>query len=237
MEAFLGLVAAGRIRPGELITHRFAFGEAQRAYEALSRERPVAIVLSYPRPAATTYETAADRTRRPRPPPRRGEAALRADRGGQLRHREDHPRPDRGGLQPGRVASASGFSAESARQRFEFESPPAGPEAVLDGGRPRPGGDRDPARLARRVGRRGARARVAVYVEKPLALDWEELAAVRAHCGASARLCSSASTDAMRPAARELKLLPGPRLMSYASTPARCRPSTGPTTSSSAAGD
>ena len=49
MEAFLGLVASGRISPGELVTHRFEIGEAKQAYKALKSQRPVAILLSYPR--------------------------------------------------------------------------------------------------------------------------------------------------------------------------------------------
>ena len=54
---------------------------------------------------------------------------------------------------------------------------------------------------------------VAVYVEKPLALDWEQLAAVRAALEASAAPLFVGFNRRYAPAARELKLLPGPRLM------------------------
>ena len=66
MEAFLGLVAAGRISPAELVTHRFEIGEAKQAYEALKSERPVAILLSYaaawPRPHRARQAIAPRRT-------------------------------------------------------------------------------------------------------------------------------------------------------------------------------
>ena len=64
------------------------------------------------------------------------------------------------------------MSAESARQRFEFESSGAGPEAVLDGG------DVDLVVVATphdshaQLVVEALRRDVAVYVEKPLALDW-----------------------------------------------------------------
>jgi predicted dehydrogenase len=57
-EAFLGLVSEGKVTPKELITHRFPFDEALKAYdlfEGKSEEKYLGIVLDYPqnqRPAA-----------------------------------------------------------------------------------------------------------------------------------------------------------------------------------------
>ena len=49
MQAFLDLVAAGRISPARLITHRFSIAEAQRAYEVVTGSEPyLGIVLEYP---------------------------------------------------------------------------------------------------------------------------------------------------------------------------------------------
>jgi predicted dehydrogenase len=56
MEAFLDLVAAGKVTPAALTTHRFAIDDALRAYELLEgkpQERFLGIVIDYPqdRPA------------------------------------------------------------------------------------------------------------------------------------------------------------------------------------------
>src|SRR2546430_12483308 len=72
MQAFLGLVADGKVRPSELVSHRFPFSEAERAFEALEGEEPVVgIVLAYsgedggaPAPSPTPKPTRA--SRRPR---------------------------------------------------------------------------------------------------------------------------------------------------------------------------
>ena len=50
MQCYLDLLAAGRIDPSKLTTHRFALGEAQEAYSLLSQREMdrVGIVLSYP---------------------------------------------------------------------------------------------------------------------------------------------------------------------------------------------
>ena len=214
MEAFLGLVASGRISPGELVTHRFEFGEAKQAYEALKSQRPVAIVLSYPRPAETSP---ARHAIAPRRTPARAAAKPRFGLigAGSFATARIIPGLIAAGMQPGRVTSASGLSAESARQRFEFESSAAEPEAVLDGG------DVDLVVIATRHDSHAQlvvaalRRDVAVYVEKPLALDWDELAAVRAALAASAAPLFVGFNRRYAPAARELKLLPGPRLMHY----------------------
>jgi len=52
LEGFLQLVAEGKVDPLALVTHRFAIAEAPRAYEMLAddREHPLGIVLSYPSP-------------------------------------------------------------------------------------------------------------------------------------------------------------------------------------------
>lgn len=50
MEAFLGLVAAGKVKPRELITHTFGFDDALKAYDIItkkSQEKHLAILLKY----------------------------------------------------------------------------------------------------------------------------------------------------------------------------------------------
>ncbi len=49
MEAFLALVADGKVTPKRLVTHRFAIAEAERAYELMESGAPhLAILLTYP---------------------------------------------------------------------------------------------------------------------------------------------------------------------------------------------
>ena len=53
-EAVLGAMSAGQLDPTPLITHRFDFEEAPRAYEALTNAAPsIGVVLRYPEPAAS----------------------------------------------------------------------------------------------------------------------------------------------------------------------------------------
>jgi predicted dehydrogenase/threonine dehydrogenase-like Zn-dependent dehydrogenase len=64
MEAFLDLVAAGRVRPSSLITHRIPIAEAERAYQIVTGEiaEPyLSIVLEYPR-VAPAMQTRVDLT-------------------------------------------------------------------------------------------------------------------------------------------------------------------------------
>lgn len=52
MEAFLDLVAAGRVTPSKLVTHRFPIEDGLKAYELLESktEKYLAILLTYPQP-------------------------------------------------------------------------------------------------------------------------------------------------------------------------------------------
>jgi predicted dehydrogenase/threonine dehydrogenase-like Zn-dependent dehydrogenase len=55
IQAFLDLVAAGKVTPSRLTTHRFAIDEALKAYDLLggkTGERSLGIVIEYPVPAA-----------------------------------------------------------------------------------------------------------------------------------------------------------------------------------------
>ena len=66
MEAFLALVADGKVTPKRLVTHRFAIAEAEKAYELMESGEPhLAILLTYPKPPAGEIE----RSIRLAPPP------------------------------------------------------------------------------------------------------------------------------------------------------------------------
>ena len=54
MEAFLGLIEEGRVTPKAYVTHRFAIGEAEKAYELMERGEPhLAMLLTYGPPPQT----------------------------------------------------------------------------------------------------------------------------------------------------------------------------------------
>jgi predicted dehydrogenase len=229
LSAFLSLVAEGKIRPSELITHRFPLGEAERAFEALEAEETVfGIVLSYPGtedegpvPAAASRREAPAQPGMVSPAAKRPQAGLRDGRrlgvigAGSFATGTLIPGLVRAGFEPVAVASASGLSAESARRRFGFETAHARAEEILSRD------DLDLIAIATRhdshaeLVARALDAGLAVYVEKPLALDWDQLALVR-----DAQLRSGASllvgfNRRYAPLATELRRLPRPRLMAY----------------------
>src|SRR5258708_29696197 len=48
MEAFLALIAEGKVTPKRLVTHRFPIAQAEKAYELMERGEPhLAMVLTY----------------------------------------------------------------------------------------------------------------------------------------------------------------------------------------------
>ncbi len=62
MEGFLDLVASGAVQPSRLVTHRFPIAEAERAYQVVTGQTPepyLGILLEYPRVAPADAPTAA----------------------------------------------------------------------------------------------------------------------------------------------------------------------------------
>jgi predicted dehydrogenase len=58
-EAVLGLMSAGSLRVQPLISHRFAIADAVSAYDLLANQNPLGVVLRYPAPAPGEAEPAA----------------------------------------------------------------------------------------------------------------------------------------------------------------------------------
>ena len=130
MDAFLGLVADRRIRPAELITHRFELSEAERAFEALeAEETAVGVVLDYPGEGNGGPVPAAPPAR-PRARARKG-GRVGVIGAGSFATATLIPGLVSAGFEPVAVASASGLSAESARRRFGFETAHARAEEIL----------------------------------------------------------------------------------------------------------
>jgi predicted dehydrogenase len=116
---------------------------------------------------------------------------------------------------PAAVASAGGLSAEDLKRRFEFDSSHSDPDELI--GR----GDIDLVVIATRhdshadLAARALTAGIAVYVEKPLALDGAGLARVAAAQAASGAPLVVGFNRRYAPLAAQLRELPGPRLMGY----------------------
>ena len=220
MSAFLGLVADGVVRPAELVTHRFPFAEAERAFEVLqSEETVVGVVLKYtapaeaeePKPDVPAAPAAAERWC----PPATAQPGFALIGPGSFATATIIPGLVRAGLRPVSVASSSGLSAESALRRFEFASAHSDPREAFE---------RDDVHLAVIATQHDSHAELtaaaldaglAVYVEKPLALDGDGLAAVMAAQRGTGAPLIVGFNRRYAPVALELRELPGPRLMIY----------------------
>jgi predicted dehydrogenase len=119
------------------------------------------------------------------------------------------------GFEPVAVASASGLSAESARRRFGFVSSHADPAEIVGDA------DVDLVAIATRhdshaeLAALALEAGKAVYVEKPLSLDWDGLSLVRAAQRRSRAPLIVGFNRRFAPLAVALRRLPSPRLMAY----------------------
>lgn len=183
--AALDLMAQGRLQVTPLISHRFAFAEAEQAYGLLASPEPsLGVVLAYaPRPEAASHklETTVVLTRHAAVPgPRRDEDApvVGLIGAGDYAGKVLLPELVRGGARLHTVASASGIGAAWAGRRFGFAHAASDARAILDNSAidtvviaTRHDSH---ARLAAEALRQGK----SVWVEKPLALDEAGLEAV-----------------------------------------------------------
>ena len=168
MQAFLQLIADGKLSVDELITHRFPFARAEDAFAALDGDDPlVGVVLEYDaggaaKPARRARTAASARAGKPR------FALIGA---GNFATATIVPRLVAAGLEPAAVVSASGLSAESARTRLGFDRALSSPEEAIEAD------DVDLVVIATRhdthadLAARALDAGKATYVEKPLAID------------------------------------------------------------------
>ncbi len=178
MQAFLELVAQGRVTPSKLVTHRFPIAEAETAYAVMDGNEPyLAILLTYPEPAAELSRMVQVGARRP---------MSRVKGSGFI----GFGNYARGVLMPAvkkagetaftTVVTSTGLSAHSAAETYGFEAAATDPELLFDD----PETDcifiasRHESHAALTI--RALDAGKNVFVEKPLALTHEELDAVAA---------------------------------------------------------
>lgn len=217
MEAFLELVAQGRVTPAKLVSHRFDIGDAERAYGLLgSREPYLAVLLDYaeqtaaPVHAITLAETASS--------PSVGAVAFigfgNYARSVLLPAVREHAA---GGLRT--VVTATGLSSRNAAEKYGFTVAATDPAAALDDlavGTVFVATRHDShAELAARALAAGKN----VFVEKPLALDQAGVAAVIAAAQTGPGLLTVGFNRRFAPmvvaARREAVQSGGPLLMHY----------------------
>ncbi len=184
MGAFVGLLASGRIEVDGLILERVHVDDAAEAYESLvaSEESPLGIVLNYD----TTNP-------RPRPVAAVGSSSREAPWNvanvvgtGSFAQRVLIPGLKKAGFELRAAASARGLSAKAAKDQFGFDRAVTPEEAIED---PEAGflaiATRHSSHAALAAG--GLRAGKAVFVEKPPALNTDQLAELREARAATGR--------------------------------------------------
>ena len=171
MQAFLDLVAAGKVSVDALISARFPVERAAEAYERLldHGRSPLAILLEY-EPSAPPVPKVED-ARRDRPALPTSAAVIGA---GSFATRILVPGLQRAGFDLAAVASASGLSARAAADRFGFARAVTVEEAVAE---PRAGtvaiATRHDSHAELAIA--ALKAGKAVFVEKPPCLTEAEL--------------------------------------------------------------
>ncbi len=175
MQAFLELVAEGCVTPLKLVTHRFPIAEAEAAYKLMDTDEPfLAILLTYPEtpaPIARSIPVNASTAATGR-----GTAFIGFGNYAKSVLVPALKKASKERLTT--VVTSTGLSAHDAAQREGFANAATDPQAVLDDA------DTDCVFIATRHDSHASLAAAAlragkhVFVEKPLALDHEQLADV-----------------------------------------------------------
>lgn len=174
LEAFLDLLALGRIDVKPLVTHRFAIAEASRAYQLISgntAEKYLAVLLTYD----TEGEVKRVVEHRPLAATPAGRVGLGLIGAGGYAQKVLLPNFKAAGVEFCSIASASGVSARDVGTKYGFARFLSDAQSVIDDERAnliviatRHGSHAELAKLALERGKH-------VFVEKPLALNDAEL--------------------------------------------------------------
>jgi predicted dehydrogenase/threonine dehydrogenase-like Zn-dependent dehydrogenase len=178
LDAFLHLIASGRVTPSELTTNRFPLERAAEAYAVLTErdreKRAFGVVIEYDRGPLSSSGVPTQRDRQRVGSQRRGQARLGLVGAGSFARRVLMPTLQSLGAELVAVASEHGLSATDAASRFGFERA-SSVEAIFEAD------DIDAVVIATRHSSHASLAAhalkmgKAVFVEKPLALNWDQL--------------------------------------------------------------
>jgi predicted dehydrogenase/threonine dehydrogenase-like Zn-dependent dehydrogenase len=187
-EAVLRLMSEGQLRPGRLITHRFSFAEAPKAYDVVTGNDPsLGIVLSYPEVGAEPLSPRARVLERLLDAAAPGKGVLGLIGAGNFATRVLLPALKAAGFHMRTVVSSGGVSGAHAGAKFNFARTATTTDAVFDDP------EIDAVVIATRhdshasLTIRALEAGKHVFVEKPLALTEEDVARVEAAARASGR--------------------------------------------------
>lgn len=179
LQAFLDLIAAGRLKPSTLTTHRLPVGRADEAYAILSNPaaepRPFGILLEY----AAEADAPVWLPPMPRKKSKRGNRVALIGAGAFARSRL-LPALRQEGAHLAAVVTSSGLTAADVASRFGFDRASESPDEIFEAD------DIDAVVIATRhdshagLVTRALQAGKAVFVEKPLALDQQQLCDVEA---------------------------------------------------------
>lgn len=218
MEAVLHLIAAGRVTPEKLVTHRFDIADAEDAYGLMRRQEPhLAMLLGYPEQenlAQPTREIAKKQVADGSPT---GVGFI-----GLGNYAQAMLLPAlkaSGDVRLTRVVTSSGLGADNAGNKNGFETVATDPATILNAD------DTDTVFIATRHNTHAGYAARAldagkhVFVEKPLALSLEELDRVVAAEQASSGMITVGFNRRFSPmiekARATLQSVPGPMMMLY----------------------
>ncbi len=215
MQAFLDLVAAGKVQPSALVTHRLPIEQAEHAYRIVTgevKEPYLGILLQYPdqdSPPITRVAVA-----HPPVPLTSDTVKLGVVGAGSFARSVLLPRMRGLDVELRGVATATGSSAQQTAVRFGFAFATTNWQQVLD--------DCDAVVVATRhnlhatIATAALRAGKAVFLEKPMALDEHDLEVLLEAWRNSGRVLQVGFNRRFAPGYRWLKgSFDGPLVMSY----------------------
>jgi predicted dehydrogenase/threonine dehydrogenase-like Zn-dependent dehydrogenase len=191
LEAIIDLIACGSLDVKPLITHRFAFENAPQAYELITgkkKEPFLGVVLTYSESATGEVQSATGKYRTPRTASRAAHVALGVLGAGNFASAVMLPALQKvGKIEFIGILSGSGLSAAHAAQKFGFQYTAESLDQILDDPQintvailTRHDLHAEQAIAALRAGKH-------VFVEKPLALNREQLSALGEQLSATDR--------------------------------------------------
>jgi polar amino acid transport system substrate-binding protein len=179
IESFLDLVAEKRVNVDKLTTHQFSIDEAERAYQLISGDSSapyLGVVLNYDPEAEVTRRVALGTAPAPRQSPRGIVLGVIGAGGYVPAMLLPHFKTE--GVEFRSIATASGISAHDVGKRFGFVEAVSSADEVLDNA------DVNLVVIGTRhdlhaeLARKALERNKSVFVEKPLALNDEQLHAV-----------------------------------------------------------